>query len=1436
MQDGIGKLHKVAGKFLIVGVVLLAMAGCGGSSSSSGSSNQTATPAFSPGGGTYTGSKPITISDATPGAVLYCTTDGTTPTTSSPQCSQPTTVFKSEFLQAIAVAPNMSPSAVASAGYTIGFNSVATPTFMPAGGTYTSVQTVAIGDTTSGANIYYTTDGSAPVPPSSTTTTTAKLYTGAVTVAASETLNAIATASGYDDSIVASANYTISVSSVPTITGLSPASATAGGAAFTLTVNGTNFVPGSMVQWAGTALTTTFVSATQITAAVPANLIATASSANVTVTGPGGVSAGAAFTISPAILAPTIASLSPSSATAGSAAFTLTINGANFDSGTTVQWGTTALARTFVSATQLTAVVPASLIAASGSASVTVTSSGGTSSGATFTINAVPPTITSLSPSSATAGGAAFTLTVNGMNFVSGTTVQWNGTAVTTTFVSATQLTAAIPASLIATAGSESVTVADAGGTSSAAAFTVNSALPTISGFSPATVNAGGAAFTLTVTGTNFVSGATVQWNATGLTTTFVSATQLTAEVPANLIATTGSASVTVKDAAGTSTAATYTISAPNAPTISSLSPSSAMAGGTAFTLTVNGMNFNSSATVEWGNTALTTTSVSATQLTAAVPPSLIATAGSVNVTVADAGLTSVAAIFTINAVPPTITTLSPASAAPGGPAFTLTVNGANFDSSASVKWNSTALSTMFLSATQLTAVVPANLIATAGSASVTVTTTAGGPSSAATFNIVATLTGTVLSGALPIAGATVQLYAAGTSGYGAGSSALTTVPATLTTDSSGKFSLQYACPALGAPGDQMYLVATGGDSGSGPNSSIALMAALGTCSKLPSFVTVNEVTTVASAYALSAFATVNTSGGGIAVGAPTSGSACNAAGGWVSTHPNTCNYTGLVNAFNAVNNLVSISTGTALTNTPAYPTNLAGDPNILNNSTVPTTRIDALADMLASCVESSGSTCSGDLFTAAQPSGGTQPDDTLQAALDIAQNPGNNVSTLLGLVSSMTPPPYSIGVGANTLLLSGTGAPTDLTLALTFTGAGLGIAPGLTLSDGVGGVVNAGLGIDGAGNVWVAAYLYNPSMFVGNGEMIAEFNALGGPVTQATQLSSDPTPVPTYGGYNPQPGSTSGIQMNMLAIDQSENLWTYENGFSGNTQNVLEISTSPNLSVLNTVPAPQVNAVAIDASGDAWFVTNSNNLIELQGNGKPGITGGALSGYSDLSYSTFDSNGGLWTVGISPSFGLDVLQLSTSDGSLVYDAFPSSTSDVAARPSLVADGLGNVYGCDPTGSNLDVFNAGVLVQSYPITNQRACGTQLVIDGQGHIFSVLDGVFNQLSGRFFGNIDEFTAKGTLISPQANGYTGSSSTEAPTLNPDLLFTSDTVPGVSAAIDGSGNLWVLNTDTDGTNTSNFNILPGNVLVEYIGIGAPVLTPAATALTNGMLGARP
>lgn len=166
-----------------------------------------ATPVFSPAGGTFTTIQSVTITDATPNATIYYTIDGSTPTTSSTIYTGPVTVAVTETLHAFATAVGSGNSAVGTAAFTITLPAT-TPVFGPPAGTYNAVQMVTLSNTTPGSTIYYTTDGSTP-------TTASKVYTAPIAVAASETINAIATAPGYVTSAVGSATYTIAL---PTFT------------------------------------------------------------------------------------------------------------------------------------------------------------------------------------------------------------------------------------------------------------------------------------------------------------------------------------------------------------------------------------------------------------------------------------------------------------------------------------------------------------------------------------------------------------------------------------------------------------------------------------------------------------------------------------------------------------------------------------------------------------------------------------------------------------------------------------------------------------------------------------------------------------------------------------------------------------------------------------------------------------------------------------------------------------------------------------------------------------------------------------------------------------------------------------------------------------------------------------------------------------------
>jgi uncharacterized protein (TIGR03437 family) len=556
---------------------------------------------------------------------------------------------------------------------------------------------------------------------------------------------------------------------VPTINttgGLNPNSAVEGGPSFTLTVNGTNFVNGSVVRWDGTPRTTTFVSATQLTAQIESSDLVGTGASQVTVFNPapgGGVSNGVSFTINQNNPVPTLTNLAPNSATAGGAEFTLTVTGTNFVTNSQVRWNGNNRTTTFLSSTQLSAVIPASDIASAGSAQVTVFNpapGGGVTAALTFTIN-VPtnpvPTITSLTPSSTPAGGSAFTLTVNGTNFVNGAVVRWNGADRTTTFGSATSLSAQITAADIANTGTAQVTVfnpAPGGGTSAAATFNITvpaNPSPTLTNLNPNSALAGGAAFALTLTGTGFINSSVVRWNGSDRSTTFGSSTQLTAQITAADIVSVGTAQVTVFNPAsaggggGTSAPLTFTITLNNpAPTITNVNPNSLTAGGAAFTLTVNGTNFINSSVVRWNGADRTTTFVNNTQLTAQIPAADIANAGTASITVfnpAPGGGTSNSVsvgIIVPNPVP-TLTSLNPTSAVVGSGAFTLTLNGTNFVPTSVVQWNGQNRTTNFANSSQLTAQITAADIANAGTAQVTVVNPApgGGTSNALTFNIV---------------------------------------------------------------------------------------------------------------------------------------------------------------------------------------------------------------------------------------------------------------------------------------------------------------------------------------------------------------------------------------------------------------------------------------------------------------------------------------------------------------------------------------------------------------------------------------------------------------------------------------------------------------------------------------------------------------------------
>ena len=147
------------------------------------------------------------------------------------------------------------------------------------------------------------------------------------------------------------------------------------------------------------------------------------------------------------------------------------------------------------------------------------------------------PAIQQLSQSSATVGDPAFTLVISGENFVSGAQVLWNGSALATTGSSSTVITATVGTAQLNAAGSIPIIVRNPGNLDSGSVpFNVHNPQPAITALSPASTRAGGASFTLQVSGSHFVSGAKVMWNGQEVATTFVNDQQLSAQIDGSLI------------------------------------------------------------------------------------------------------------------------------------------------------------------------------------------------------------------------------------------------------------------------------------------------------------------------------------------------------------------------------------------------------------------------------------------------------------------------------------------------------------------------------------------------------------------------------------------------------------------------------------------------------------------------------------------------------------------------------------------------------------------------------------------------------------------------------------------------------------------------------------------------------------------------------------
>jgi hypothetical protein len=524
-----------------------------------------------------------------------------------------------------------------------------------------------------------------------------------------------------------------------------------------LSTIGRNFTSQSMVMVNGSARPTTFNSETQLSATLAQADIAASGTLAVKVMTPSAPVESNIINVpivDPGI--PSLTQLSPTSVPAGASATQLRVLGAGFVRDSVVEWNGAALPTSFLGSGELRVTLPEIELRNAGTALVRVNTpapGGGVSGNVTFAILAPQtPTITTLDPAQVIAGGAAFELVVTGANYIGTSVINWNGSA-RPTRLGGSSLIAQIPAADIATAGSASITVVTTAAPATSNAMTLPilaAGTPTITLLQPESIPARTPGTTVTVLGSNFTAFSSGRWNGSDRQTTYTSPTQLQMYVLPGDLATAGTGTITVANGSLVSGGAALPIDNPTVPQITLLTPASTIAGSNGVELRVDGPAANlpgafaPTSVINWNGTALPTTYVNATQLRTFLPLSQLATAGAAQVTVttpAPGGGTSAPATFLINnPTGPAITSLGPPSATAGSPEFLLAVNGQNFVAGRSiVNWNGTALPTSWNSGTQLSALIPAAEVATAGSAQVTVVTSGpgGGTSISVPFEIV---------------------------------------------------------------------------------------------------------------------------------------------------------------------------------------------------------------------------------------------------------------------------------------------------------------------------------------------------------------------------------------------------------------------------------------------------------------------------------------------------------------------------------------------------------------------------------------------------------------------------------------------------------------------------------------------------------------------------
>jgi len=644
-----------------------------------------------------------------------------------------------------------------------------------------------------------------------------------------------------------------------------------------------------------------------------------------------------------------------------------------------------------------------------------------------------------------------------------------------------------------------------------------------------------------------------------------------------------------------------------------------------------------------------------------------------------------------------------------------------------------------------------------------------GGSNGAAPSAHSMALSGRAMGGQQAVAGATVTVYQVGTGGYGTGRTSL----ASTTTDGSGNWNVTVSCPN----NNPVYVVAAGGNAGSGTNAQLAMSVFLGGCTaaSTQNNVNVNEVTTVATTYALSQF--LDSTGQNM---------------GTSST-----NLTGLNNAGTIFGELASNSTGLAPT---SLPTGVTG----------PTSTLYTLADVIATCVNSAGgvagdATACGQFLTAATPSGGTAPTDTLQAAFNIARNPGTvNVAGLFGLL-----PPTPVFTPVLTA------APNDWTLALKYAPSDLDDTSAATKKG------SYGLALDGNGNLFVSKYTGTSVFKLGPG---------------GTELSPS-------GGYT----ASDMVSIWGISVDASNNVWLANNqsisSHEGGGGSVLEINNSGTELSPSGGFAPVgsgstdldggVSALAFDATGNVYGVdyVNPNDqsragLFKLDSSGNVIQTNAVVdTGIKDPRSVALDNSGNIWITNlINPSTNNahGAVQRVTQSGNTLTTHTVITLGSINGPYQIALDASGNAWVADvmtfgsSSGNGITRLNSagtsGTFFNTEPTASSdgQTSPWAVAIDGSGNVWMAVQKNNNSPTG-YNGSVQELTSAGALAVSGSYGYTGGGNVSNPS---------------SIAIDSAGNVYV------GNNNDNSLVLP-SFSGSGFSTGVTMLVGAATPVKTPLIG---